>query len=324
MKRICFSFGLLLLVIGCSEPAITAPPDDANNSVIQVMHAVPDTTLAVPGFDLDIALGDIFSHSNRQPLTFMTNVDGDAVIAVIDEEHVLHIRPRRLGEARVQVLASDSFQQEETIAFTVSIVPRPDDDPIREITCDAVLPPEGLADFFPLRAGNTWTYEYDTRTRTPPAHFTRENGTLTLSVEAENCKDPIPRFIIQESHAGIFEYQNFAGEWVPRNVEATRTFVVYVRDENIALWYGDRPFARYHDAQADTVTVSAGHLVDTTIGSGRTCTTHGSDIQLVQNIGMVSYAGGCGRTSYSYNLNMSLMEATIQPAGDSPLLTFAP
>ena len=156
------------------------------------------------------------------------------------------------------------------------------------------------------------------------AYQGKETGTLTISVQSENCNTDRPQFEIQEMRTGIFEYRGNStqGEPVTREITETRNFVVYHDDPGIQLWYHDQPFPRYHAANLDTVMVNTGHLIDSDIGSGTGCSTHDSSMELVRNVGMVSFAGGCGRASYNYRLTLNLVDTQVQrPAGMQTLFS---
>lgn len=261
----CYFVGFVLALItfgvACDSavdsvqgPSDRLPPADREPAA----HADTSIWLEYPYIDTSILLGSVVprelaAHFETTPadipLTYEVEVDGPAISATL-EETTLSMRADDAGSSSVVVRAVGQNGAAATDTFVVHVVS----------PCPPGAGP-GEADFFPLLAGETWSFDYSASDWDLWGPNRVESGALTLTFSDPVCSGGRRTISAQEHRSGTRIWTYLRADGTRRDtvsVDESKTVTFEETAEGVKLPWAVGRAPRYHPVTTGTVNIPVG------------------------------------------------------------------
>ncbi len=253
--------------------------------VLEVPSALPSLALQVGAPPLALTLTSLVHATPAATVLRYTATSANGNATALVRGDSLIVTPVQAGTATITLTATAPEGQVARVTLTGTVT-APD--------CPDPAPP-GFVDMLPLRAGDVWRFSLasEQRSVTTGASYTRQSGTLTLSLLSVACTTNQTRTVTAlEERTGFATSFNLYTNQTDTTVLATRKQVTLVEtNAGVQLPWASGTVARYAPAIETSVTVSAGSYLG--------CHTFPTGTARLTREGIQMYEVSCSQTSLS-------------------------
>lgn len=319
LYRLLAPLVILSLLAGCDTQSVEPTCDLAPVA----LRALPDTTVVLAARSLSFYLEErgqpgtpVFSGNGLRYTATSSDPQVATVSMPLRDEVTVSVEA--VGEATIQVTATNTCGQTASQSFTVRIEeepsdgsPQPDDPPRPDCPSPSA---QGEANFLPADVGQTWIYRYEHWHNTSPFDRYEIEGELHLYAIAMSCGPGTRTVTMQQRLVGeeiITQYRTSLDTVSVSAVDEERTVEhITYSDGTVRHPFAQKPVPAYHAATLDTVEVDGDWLTVV-----ERCSFDGHfPMRIVKEVGLVQGRLQCfGSLALRGNARVTLVD--FQPGG---------
>ena len=259
----CFALVGLFVLPACDStgarqgPTVASQDPEATETLpdpgtIKVVRPLASTRFYPSAQDIETDLDQYFAQTAGHALQYTVSGKGTAASVFVSGErnHLLRIHPEQVGRMRVEIQATDDFENVMASSFEVIVL-----DPCPR------QPTEEEANYFPIAVGEIWRFDFVKGNYTSFGS-TRQIGELVWTIDSVSAyEEGRQRYLVQEEFVGKTQSYSFEVEdWVDGEERLWSTpFSIMIGDSVWLAPFFDRPVPRILSILSpDTVRFSNG------------------------------------------------------------------